>query len=434
MNLERGSGVPNENARASIGDFGKVENAESPLVQRVQRRVEELFDIARPSGGGASRLAYSPEEAQAMRLVAGWMEEAGLEVGKDEHGNLWGMPPAEQGAVATSGSHVDAVPDGGRFDGALGTVLALECVRTLSGPYGVLVCAAEEAPRFGAGTLGSRSLVGKIGEKELHALRDAHGISAAEARRRFLEALADVATVDGREMLCRVAGHVEVHVEQRRELTDAGVALGIATALAGPARYRLRFVGTTGHSGETPPAVRHDALCAASETVLLAEKLSRTVCSTVLTASTVHVSPNSLTAIPGMVELGLDVRSTELVERDNVLSRLFRDVAEAAESRGVEFVPRPLSAAEPTVLHQGLVRAAERACRKLGIQSKRCTSMASHDVGHLSSRVPAALLFVPSTNGVSHSPSEEVDWRDVESTAQVLRELLEQLVTKGGDR
>jgi hydantoinase/carbamoylase family amidase len=369
-----------------------------------------------------------------MRLVAGWLEEAGLEVAMDQYGNLWGMPTGWEGAVATSGSHVDTVPGGGRFDGALGTVLAIECAQRLSGPYGVLVCAAEEAPRFGAGTLGSRSLVGKISDEDLRVLRDQEGVSATDARARFLETLAGSPTVDGSTLLSRVAAHVEVHVEQRRGLKDAGAGLGIATALAGPVRYRLCFVGETGHSGETPPDERRDALCAASETVLLAERLSRGAAATVLTVGTVRLSPNSLTAIPNRVELGLDVRTTHEEEKDWLLSRLFGGSAEAAGSRNVEFSSELLSSAAPTALDEGLICAAERVCQDLGVPSKRCASMAGHDVQHLGAKVPAALLFVPSINGVSHAPEEEIDWDDAERAAEVLCALLQELKPEGGDR
>ena len=369
-----------------------------------------------------------------MRLVAGWLEEAGLEVAMDQYGNLWGMPTGWKGAVVTSGSHVDTVPGGGRFDGALGTVLAIECAQRLSGPYGVLVCAAEEAPRFCAGTLGSRSLVGKIGDEDLRVLRDSEGVSAADARTRFLETLADLLTMDGSALLSRVAGHVEVHIEQRRGLKGAGAGLGIATALAGPTRYRLRFVGETGHSGETPPSERRDALCAASETVLLAERLSRGATSTVLTVGTVRLSPNSLTAIPNKVELGLDVRTTDEGEKDRLLLRLFESGAEAAVSRKVEFGKELLSSATPTTLDEGLISAAERVCQGLRVPSKRCASMAGHDVQHLGAKVPAALLFVPSNNGVSHAPEEGLDWADAEHATEVLCALLQELKPEGGDR
>ncbi len=145
-----------------------------PDRERIERRLEALWEIALGPEGGADRPAYSPAEAEAMLLVAGWASEQGLEPGVDRYGNLWALPPDWSGPIVTSGSHVDTVPDGGRYDGALGTVLGLELVADLGAeptPAGaraaLMVCAAEEAPRFGAGTVGSRQLVGTLSTEAL---------------------------------------------------------------------------------------------------------------------------------------------------------------------------------------------------------------------------------------------------------------------------
>src|SRR3954462_6557505 len=155
---------------------------------RITARLDALWDVAQAPGGGADRPAWSPAEAAAMRLVARWAAEAGLESALDAHGNLWSLP-AGDGPVVTSGSHVDTVPGGGRYDGALGTVLALEAATALGGRAGVLTCAAEEAPRFAAGTLGSRLLTGALDESALHQMRDRDGTPAAAARDAFLSEL-----------------------------------------------------------------------------------------------------------------------------------------------------------------------------------------------------------------------------------------------------
>src|SRR3954453_15952879 len=147
-----------------------------------------------------------------MRLVPGWAADAGLEPALDAHGNLWALPPGG-GPVATSGSHVDTVPAGGRHDGALGTVLALEAAAALDGRVGVLTCAAEEAPRFAAGTLGSRLLTGALDEGALHEMRDRDGTTAGAARDAFLAELAAPPRLAGPPPLARVRAHAEVHIE-----------------------------------------------------------------------------------------------------------------------------------------------------------------------------------------------------------------------------
>ena len=396
-------------------------------IQRLKSRIEELFALAPDRGGGATRLAYSPEEARAMLLVAEWIEDAGLSVRLDDFGNLWGLPTGE-GAFVASGSHVDTVTNGGRHDGALGTALAIEAAEALSGPFGVLVCAAEEGARFGAGTLGSRSLVGKLTDEDLQQIRDSEGVSVAEARAEFLPLLSDIPSLEASSMLSRLVGHAEIHIEQRRNLKNRGAALGIATVVAGPMRYRLRFTGVTAHTGETPTEDRHDALCAAAETILLAERLTREAPSIVVTASTVEVHPNSLTAIPGEVVLGVDLRAADPEEIEPVLSEFFAGCESASTKRGVELSTQTLSFARPVELDGRLTDLAESICRDLGLPVARCVSFAGHDVQHLADRVPAALFFTPSTNGVSHAPGESVDWGDVESAMKVMMAFLPELL------
>jgi hypothetical protein len=163
-----------------------------PDTTRISARLDQLWAIAHGPGGGADRPAYSGAEASAMRLVAGWAREAGLAPALDEFGNLWALPAGWDSAdgrpLITSGSHVDTVPDGGRYDGALGTVLGLEAAGDLGARTGLLICAAEEAPRFGAGTMGSRQLVGTLSPDDLRTLRDDDGVSAADALAGFLDA------------------------------------------------------------------------------------------------------------------------------------------------------------------------------------------------------------------------------------------------------
>ncbi len=397
--------------------------------RRIRNRIEELFALAPDPGGGASRLAYSSDEARAMMLVAGWIEEAGLHACLDEFGNLWGLPPGGEPFV-TSGSHVDTVPNGGRHDGALGTVLALEVAESLSGPFGVLVCAAEEGARFGAGTLGSRSLLGKLTDNDLKEMKDSEGTSVFEARTEFLPLLSEIPGVEGSGALSRLAGHAEVHIEQRRSLKVKGASLGIATAIAGPMRYKLRFVGVTGHSGETPIEARRDALCAAAETILLAERLTRESASIVVTASTAEVRPNSLTAIPGEVVLGVDLRAADAEEAGRAVSELFAGGEAASSKRGIEFSKETLSSSDPVEMDGWLVELAESVCRDIGLRAARCVSFAGHDVQHLAGRVPAMLFFTPSTNGVSHAPEESVDPEDIESAMKVLATFLPELLRR----
>src|SRR3954470_23516795 len=241
---------------------------------RIAARLDALWAVARAPGGCADRPAWSAAEATAMRLVAGWATEAGLDTALDAHGSLWALP-AGDAPVVTSGSHVDTVPGGGRYDGALGTVLALEAATALDGRAGVLTCAAEEAPHFGAGTLGSRLLTGALDEAQLEAMTDADGVTAAGARASSLAGLDDPPRLGAAPPLARVRAHVEVHIEPRHELLARGADLGVVERIAAPHRHELVVEGEAGHAGEVAMDDRRDALAAAAELVLALEAAAR---------------------------------------------------------------------------------------------------------------------------------------------------------------
>jgi len=393
-------------------------------VGRVFEQIEELFALAPVENGGASRPAFSEAEAGAMLLVAGWAREAGLGAAVDPHGNLWCLPPGDTPCV-TGGSHVDTVPDGGRYDGPLGTVLAVEAAARVGGDRGVLVCAAEEASRFGAGTLGSRTMTGKLSDRDLSRLRDAGGRDALSARSAYLDALGELPRLE-RAPLERISSHVEVHIEQRANLRGRDLSLGVATAVAGPVRHRLRFFGEVAHAGETPTASRRDALCAAAETVLIAEKLGQQHApEATATAGTFEIRPNSLTSIPGEAEVGVDIRGVRAGSARLLLGELLRGAYEAAAERGVRLEEGPISASEPTEMDGSMVAAVEEACARLGVPCGRCVSFAGHDAQHLAAVAPAALVFVASENGVSHAPGEAVAEGDVAAALAVLCALMQ---------
>jgi hydantoinase/carbamoylase family amidase len=393
---------------------------------RLAARLEALWQVAQAPGGGADRPAWSPAEAGAMRLVAGWAAEAGLRPALDRHGNLWALP-ARDGPVATSGSHVDTVPAGGRYDGALGTALALEAADALDGRTGVLVCGAEEAPRFGAGTLGSRLLTGALADHDLAELRDADGVEARDARARFLAELGDLPRLDD-PPLERVRAHVEVHVEQRRELRARGAVLGVVERIAAPHRHRLVVEGEAGHAGEVAMDIRRDALCAAAEVVLALEAAARAEAArspaTVATAGTLAVEPGAISVIPARVTAGLEVRGIDAEAIARVEGTLDRACAEVADRRGVAVSLRTLRAGDPVALDPALAEVALAAARRHGIPAVRTHSGAGHDAGHLAARVPAALLFVPLTGGESHTPDEGADAADIEAAGRVLVDVL----------
>jgi N-carbamoyl-L-amino-acid hydrolase len=392
---------------------------------RVAERLEALWRIAHGPAGGADRPAYSGDEAAAFRLVAGWARDAGLEPALDPFGNLWAAPASSSGALASSGSHVDTVPDGGRYDGALGTVLALEAAEALPGRVAVLVCAAEEAPRFGAGTIGSRLAVGALEEAALGELQDADGVTVLDARERFLAELGDLPRID-RLPLERLAAHVEVHVEQRGELLERGARLGVVERVAVPHRYEVVVRGRAGHAGEVSMGSRTDALAAAAELVLALEAAARDASdpATVATVGALRVEPGAVSVIPGLAVLGAEIRSTDAAALAAVGDAFAAACARVEDERGVRVERRLVRGGEPVELDARLVERALAAAAARGTAAVRTYSGAGHDAQHLARLVPTALLFVPLAGGESHTPAEDARAEDVALAAEVAIDVL----------
>ena len=391
-----------------------------PDQERIAARLQALWMLASGPEGGADRPAFSDSEARAMLLVAGWARSDGLVPGIDRHGNLWALPAGWTGPLLSAGSHVDTVPDGGRYDGALGTVLGLELARDLrdeapaSARAALLVCAAEEAPRFGAGTIGSRLLAGTLSDSELEQLRDRDGVSAAAARDQYLLALERLPRIDPAPQ--RMLAHVEVHVAQRRELRE----LGVVSRVASPRRLRIELLGEGGHAGEISMELRRDALAAAAELVLAIEAAARAEpAETVATAANLQISPGAVSVIPQRAVLAVDLRAIEPASLDRLEARIRAAAAEIAERRGVQVAIELVRGGEPVTLDPGLVREALAAAERLGIAARETWSGAGHDAQHLAALMPTLLLFVPLHGGESHTPAEGAEVSEILAAARV---------------
>jgi hydantoinase/carbamoylase family amidase len=401
-----------------------------PDRDRIERRLQALWEIALGPGGGADRPAYSPAEAEAMLLVAGWASEQGLEPGIDRYGNLWALPADWSGPIVTSGSHVDTVPDGGRYDGALGSVLGLELVADLAADLGaeptetgaraaLMVCAAEEAPRFGAGTVGSRQLVGTLSTDALAHLHDADDITVAQALHDHLQRLAELPRIE--PPLGRWRGHAEVHVAQRRELRE----LGVVTTVASPRRLEITVSGVSGHAGEVSMADRRDALTGAAEIVLAIERAATAEPSeTVATAGTLTVIPGAISVIPGQARIGVDMRGIDRESLDRLQRAAEQRAAEIGRRRGVDVQTVLTRAGEPVKLDPKMVSAALAAAKTLEIPARTTWSGAGHDAQHLSSLAPALLVFVPLHGGESHTPQEGANLDEIVHAAMLVAYVL----------
>jgi acetylornithine deacetylase/succinyl-diaminopimelate desuccinylase-like protein len=346
---------------------------------RVLERLDELYAIG--GAPGANRLGGSPEEDEAHELVAGWMREGGLEVETDAAGNLFGRLRGRRPEVAEvwTGSHLDSVPAGGRFDGALGVVGGLEAVSAIGQRERTLAVTAfrdEEGCR-GPGCVGSRALC-----------------SSGAAR---------------------PASFVELHVEQGPRLERLGAPLAVVTGIVATARSDVLFEGEPAHAGTTPMGSRRDALAEAAEFVLRLRDAAANVEEGVATVGRLEVEPGASNVIPGRVVLSVDVRAPD----------------EERLERIVSVVPGDLRRTAAVAMADGPSRALREALEERGLPVVELHSGAGHDAGVLAAAgVPTAMLFVRSLNGgVSHSPEEHSDEADVEHGVAVLAGALRRLAS-----
>jgi allantoate deiminase len=386
----------------------------------VHERLERIYRIG--GGIGANRPAYSGAEDAAHSLVAGWMREEGLEVERDLAGNLYGRLPGARpdlGEVWT-GSHLDSVPRGGRFDGPLGVLGGLEALVRL-GPQertlGVVVFRDEEGARFGRGCFGSRALCGQLEEGELKT-RDGEGISVREAVG---------AEVPQSGWLVPPAVYVELHIEQGPVLDRLDAPLGIVTSIVGLARLSVTFRGVAGHAGTTPMAARDDALVKAARFVLAVQAAAAGT-EAVATVGQLSVEPGAANVIPSRVPVIVDARAPSEATLTSVLAAIEREARGAEVDELRRTAPVPMDEEARTALRESL--------GELGLPAPELHSGAGHDAGVLGAAgVPAAMLFVRSRNGgVSHSPDELSDQEDIELAVDALAGGLRRLASPATSR
>jgi hydantoinase/carbamoylase family amidase len=401
-------------------------------ILRAERAMERLDLLARIGAvgddGGISRPGLSTAEEAAHELVAGWCEEASMAVSRDAAGNLYARPGgAAAGAEVWSGSHLDTVPSGGRFDGAVGVVAALEAVAEVAAdrpeaPLAVVAFRDEEGWRFGRGCFGSRCVAGQVGPDDL-AERDSAGVSVAEA-------LAALGLAGPPVDVALPAAYVEVHIEQGPILDTADVPLGDVTSIVGIAGFDVTFRGASGHAGTVPMEERRDAFAACAELAVRLRERAVEIPGAVATIGDVTVAGAASNVIPGLVRATVDVRAPTADALDLLVAAVPAVAAEVAVSNrcGVDAVRSWRS--DPVELAGRVRRSIRGAARRAGVPITTITSGAGHDAGVLAAAgVDAGMLFVRSRNGgASHCPDELSDEADVAAAIAVLAEALRSLL------
>jgi hydantoinase/carbamoylase family amidase len=383
-------------------------------------------------GTGVTRLAWTPELRQVMDWLTEQLSGLGLEVEIDPAGNLIGKWQAGTGKPIAVGSHLDTVPTGGRYDGALGVLSGLQAIRLLkergvepSRPIWLISFMDEEGARFGAALFGSRAFVGKD-LADLADRRDSDGVSLPEAMSGF--GLDFTAVPDARRV-GELAGYLELHIEQGPVLETEGLQIGIVTGIVGLIGFRARFTGEANHAGTTPMRLRRDALCGAAAAVLALRDAGRKRDDITTNVGIISAEPGGFNVVPGAAEFTIDVRSAT-DEGYAMLEPMVRDtLARIAADEGLEVEITESYRLEPLPMTPEMVDALEQAAVAEGASNMRLPSGAGHDAMEVGRHVPVGMLFVPSRKGISHSPDEYTEPAHCELGARVLARALEALVS-----
>jgi N-carbamoyl-L-amino-acid hydrolase len=413
------------------------------------RLLEELktlatFTNAEPSGEGTAvtRIVFSQDDLRARAWLKNLATSEGLQVREDAVGNTfmrWPGAEPELPAVAT-GSHTDAIPHAGMYDGTVGVLGGLEAIRALkrSGlqPHRsieLVMLTSEEPTRFGIGCLGSRLLSGTLDPARADALTET-GKDKQEATLATIRTAAgftgDLKTVKLPQNYYHA--WLELHIEQGPLLEREKIPIGIVTSIAAPAGYRFTITGFGGHAGALLMPDRRDALCAAAELILSIEKhtLATGAIDTVATVGTCDVHPGAVNSVPSRVILQLDIRDTDPNRREAVMQSVRRDIDDLRHRRNVTITEDLVNADAPAQSSPHILQLLEETCAEAGIPYKKMVSRAYHDSLFMARIAPIAMMFIPCRNGVSHRPDEYAEPADIVRGTQVLAAALAKLASE----
>ncbi|MBV8115598.1 MAG: allantoate amidohydrolase [Silvibacterium sp.] len=366
--------------------------------------------------GQITRTFLSPAMERCNRLVQEWMRSAGMITSFDRVGNLRGYYAAssEDALRLIIGSHLDTVPNAGRYDGVLGVMLGIGLVEALAGRrcgFGIDVIgfSDEEGVRYGLPFIGSRAATGTLLAPHL-ARRDADGIAMYAALDAFQNAYPDVVDAG---LDPRARAYLEFHIEQGPVLEHAGLALGVVETIAGQSRATVAFRGRAGHAGTTPMFLRRDALAAAAEWLTAVESAASSMPGLVATTGRISCEPDAANVIPGLVRCSLDVRHADDAIRRAAVEDFLRTADAIGNRREIE-VERVVEYEQAAVrLDRTLVALADQVVSEVGVSPRHMTSGAGHDAMIMAACVPSVMFFLRSPGGISHHPDEAVYAEDV---------------------
>lgn len=392
--------------------------------ERLKNDLEELGRIGRDGHGGVSRPSFSPADLEARAWLRKKIEAAGLCYRQDGAGNQFGRIECV-GRTVMAGSHIDTVPNGGMFDGAAGVLAALEAARRIleeKVPLSKaleLVSFTDEEGNLVGDFLGSRAFMGLLDEGEIRNGKTSFGMPFRDVLKRTeFSAESILAAHRARPEL---EAYVELHIEQGPILEDEGMPIGIVERIAGKHYRQCAFIGESGHAGTTPLELRRDAFLGLADFALRAtQHVAVKHYGSMLTVGRVALHPGAFSVIPGRADFTLEFRSASPEALGAIEKEVFALAEDIASTRGLSFVSRVVDQTAPVAIPPRMVKLMEEECRALGYPSMRMTSGAGHDAQILAGACDVGMIFVPSPDGISHSPGERVNWDDLEKGANLL--------------
>ena len=408
-------------------------------IDRLQKEIHELSLISEQPAPVVTRVLFSEADLKARACVKNLFHKAGLSVREDAAGNIfarWEGQDKTVPAVAT-GSHIDAIPNAGKYDGIVGVLGALEAVRALQKagfvPQRSIECiifTAEEPTRFGLGCLGSRLLAGTLSAEKIAGLHDREGNDFQYWRNRAGVPGGDPASV--RLAQNTYAGFVELHIEQGPILEQRNLSIGIVEKIAAPSSLRLQLTGVGGHAGAVLMPGRRDALLAGAEIALEVEKAALASGSpdTVATTGVFRIEPGAVNSVPCHATLEIDLRDTQLASRDAALRKVETAAAEICQRRGIGLQLERVNVDAPAICDAALVQLASGICDELGLSYTKMISRAYHDSLFMARICPTLMIFIPCRGGVSHRPDEYSSPQQIRDGVAVLAGTLRHLAGK----
>jgi ureidoglycolate amidohydrolase len=403
----------------------------------LQRRIDELALISEAPAPVVTRVLFSEADMRGRDYVRKAAREAGLTLREDAVGNIFARWEGSEPALPAvgSGSHTDAIPNAGRYDGVVGVLGAFEALAALKRAgfrprrsLEVVMFTAEEPTRFGLGCLGSRLMAGSISVEKAQSLRDRDG--------RGLDELRGAAGYSGPLESVRLPkgyyhSFVELHIEQGPILEAGNIPIGIVEHIAGPSSYRVTLHGEGGHAGAVLMPVRHDAMLAGAEIALAVERAAKASGSpdTVGTVGVFRIEPGAVNSVPFKAYLEIDLRDARLDTRLKALAEIRAAAEESCSRRGITMEFEEINADPPAAGDQKTVAIAEKVCAELGLRSLRMVSRAYHDSLFMARVSPTTMIFIPCRNGWSHRPEEFSTPEHIASGAEVLAHTMARLAS-----